>query len=346
MTAHQLGRNGQTQPRATFAGGAAERDKQRLLRLGGQARPGIGDLNVPDIGQILRRNGDHAGLAGGGQRLTGIAHEVLHHTKELLGIGAQGKARRHIIAQLKSRPIKGQPLAFEHIRHQPAQLEHGERRRGLFGAPEGQRRFAQRHRARDRIHQLRRQPPDQRILRHFDPVGKKLRRGQDIAQIMADLGHRPAKLGQTLFLLQGVGQLGLEGLERLFGLAQLGHAGFRLNDPAGIFGGGGIALHELDHALDRAHQQQPHRHKQQHRRKDGDHDRQDQNADAIVDHGRAHLAGVHRHLDQQPRIAHRRADHADDVIPRRHHTVQRIHDQLERPVMAQIERVRDGRRDR
>ena len=50
----------------------------------------------------------------------------------------------------------------------------------------------------------------QRILADLDPVGEQLRAGQDVAQIVADLGHGAAKLRQPLLLLQRMGQLGLQ----------------------------------------------------------------------------------------------------------------------------------------
>ena len=61
-----------------------------------------------------------------------------------------------------------------------------------------------------------------RVLAHFQAVGEELRRGQDVAQIVADLGHGPAKLGQPLLLLERAGQLGLQRLQGFFGLAQFG----------------------------------------------------------------------------------------------------------------------------
>ncbi len=76
----------------------------------------------------------------------------------------------------------------------------------------------------------------------LDPVCKKLRRGQDIAQIMADSCDRAAQLRQPLLLSQQLVSSVCMRLQRMFGLAQFAHRRAGLNDPARVFGRCGIAF--------------------------------------------------------------------------------------------------------
>ena len=89
-------------------------------------------------------------------------------------------------------------------------------------------------------------------------VGEELGGGEDVAEIVADLGDGGAKLGEALFLFKGARELYLHRGERHLGVADFGDAGGWSEDGAGVFGMGGIALHIADHAPDRFHEEHPH----------------------------------------------------------------------------------------
>ena len=107
------------------------------------------------------------------------------------------------------------------------------------------------HRTGDGPDQLGGHTFDNRILRHLDPVGKQLRRGHNVAQVVADFAHRRPQLRKPFLLLERLCQVGLQCFERFFSLAQFRHTGGRMNDTACILGRGGIALHMARHPLDR-----------------------------------------------------------------------------------------------
>ena len=94
-------------------------------------------------------------------------------------------------------------------------------RRRLLQAAVGQRRLAKRDGALERVHQLRRETLHAGIGNLGQPVGKQLRRGQQVAQIVIDLGHRKAERGEPALLVQHRGELGLHGRELALGGADL-----------------------------------------------------------------------------------------------------------------------------
>ena len=217
----------------------------------------------------------------------------------------------------------------------------------FLGLAKGQRRFGQADGPPDRTDQLGRRPRHQRVITRLQPVGKQLRRCQDVAQVMADLGHRPAHLRQPFLLPQGTCQLRLQGLQAFLGIAQFRDRSRRRNDPRPVFGSLGIGLHVLHHPTNGHHQQPLHGQKQQTRRKDRDDGRQDQDAKAVFQHRLAQAIGLQGDLDQFARISRGLADHPDHpcfgIGQHRH----RIADQLISPghpqVIGRMHRLRQGR---
>ena len=350
MAAHQLGGDGQPEAEAALARAALERREQVVARLGGQAGAGVADTDPPGRIRVARAQFDRSRRAGRLDRLARVAHEVRQHPMQLLAVRPHGQARRHIGDERDARRLaaRRQPLALDHVLDQRTQRDMGQRGRRLFGLAKGQRAFAQVHRPADRADQLWRGARHGGILAVFHPVGEKLRRGQDVAQVMADLGHRATELRQPFLLPQRVGQLLLQRLQRDLGLAQFGHRGGWLDHPPRILGRLGIGRHVVHHPLDRHHQQAAHRHEQQERRHHRDDRRQREDTQTVVDHRLPHRRGFGRHLDQQPGILHRVADHPDDPVAGVEQFRHRIADQQERVGIAQviggIDRFRDRRR--
>ena len=87
------------------------------------------------------------------------------------------------------------------------------------------------------------------------PVRRQLRGGEDVAQIVLDLGDRSAQRRQMLALLQRLAQLRLHRREHALGLADLVGARARLDDALRIVGPLLKAHHRLRHALHRPHEE-------------------------------------------------------------------------------------------
>ena len=79
-----------------------------------------------------------------------------------------------------------------------------------------QRRLAERDGALERAHQLGREALHLGVGQGRKLVGEKLRRGQQIAQIVIDLGDREAERGEPALLMQHRGELALHGGELFF----------------------------------------------------------------------------------------------------------------------------------
>ena len=83
----------------------------------------------------------------------------------------------------------------------------------------------------------------------------KLRRGQQVAQIMIDLGHREAERGEPVLLMQHRGELGLHGRELALGDADLVGAAGRHDDAVGVFRIGAERHHVAGDPAHRPHEQ-------------------------------------------------------------------------------------------
>lgn len=344
MAADQFGGDRQPQPAAALAGAAGKGLEQMLPRLGRQAGAGVGDADQPGLLGLIGPDVDLARGAGGGNRLAGVAHQVGDDAIELFGIGTHLKGGRHVFGKAQVEVAGGQPFAFHDVGDQFGQRKAGQHRCRFLCAAKGQGAFAEVDRAGDRVDQLGGQAPDGRILGHLDPVGKELRGSEDIAQIVADPRHGAAQLRQALLLFQRMGQFGLHGLQRFLGLAQFAHTGRGLDDAPSVFRRGGIGRHLGHQKLDRFHQKHPHREEQEESGGNRDHRREEQDAQPVVDHRHAQRRGVHRHLDQQARVAQRVADHPDDARFGVGQPPQRVEDQGDGRGFAQVECGVDGPR--
>ena len=163
--------------------------------------------------------------------------------------------------------------------------------------PKVERPLAEVDRARQRADQLRRRPPHRRVGARLDPVGDELRRRQQVAQVVADLGHRAAEPRQPLLLPERRGQPHLEVVERRLRLAQLARAALRRDDPARVLRIVAVGRHMLDHPPDRPHDQPLHREKEQRRRRQRDRQRDVEDPQPVRDQRLAQRPLVQRHLD-------------------------------------------------
>ena len=91
---------------------------------------------------------------------------------------------------------------FAHLGHHGLDQHHAAVGRGLLRAAVGQRRLAEVDRALQRAHQLRRKALHPRIGHAGELVGQQLRGGEQVAQIVVDLGDGKAERGEPALLMQ------------------------------------------------------------------------------------------------------------------------------------------------
>ena len=92
---------------------------------------------------------------------------------------------------------------------------------GSCGAAIGEHAFRIGHGAVERAQQLRREGLHGRVLDPAQPVGDQLRRGQDVAHVVVDLGDGEAEIGQMLLFAEDALQLPLHAGELALGDADL-----------------------------------------------------------------------------------------------------------------------------
>ena len=159
-------------------------------------------------------------------------------------------------------------------------------------------------------------------------IREELRRAEQVAQIVVDLGHREPKRGQPALLLQRRGELGLHGGELALGGADLVDAAGRHDDAVGIFRVGAERGHIAGDPPHRPHEQIMQRQIDEGRGDAGDEQRDQQQVDRIAQHRLAQRRLVHNDLDKV--AAHRRrADDAHHVIFGVEHHLERIDDRIE-----------------
>ena len=96
-----------------------------------------------------------------------------------------------------------------HLLDQLAQPQPAARRRRLLGAAVGKHAFGIGDGAVERAQQLRREGLHGRILDQAQAVRHQLRRGQDVAHVVVDLGDGQAEIGKVLLLAEHALQLRL-----------------------------------------------------------------------------------------------------------------------------------------
>ena len=117
------------------------------------------------------------------ERLHRVACEIEQHAEELVGIGIdlEPALDRADPAQRRSR-IEPQRLA--HVLDQQLERDRPAVGRRLLHAAVGQGRLAERDRALERHHELGRKTLHVRIGNLCQPLGKELRRGEEVAQVV------------------------------------------------------------------------------------------------------------------------------------------------------------------
>ncbi len=151
----------------------------------------------------------------------------------MVGVGLQHQRGRDVIVPgglaFRRHRIGGSLVQRLVKRDRPAH------RRGFFGAAEFQRLLAQADAAPDGAHQPFAHRAHTRVLIAGEIVGDELGAGQDIAQVMIDLGDRPAERRQPFALLESLADIILHRGQRDLGLADLVAAAGRANGLGGIF---------------------------------------------------------------------------------------------------------------
>jgi hypothetical protein len=211
------------------------------------------------------------------------------------------------------------------------------------GAAVGQRRLAERNGALQRAHQFRRKALHPRIRHAGELVRQQLRRGQQVAQVVVDLGYRQAEGGEPALLMQHRHQVALHVAQFALGDADLVAALARHDDV-------GRTLRIFVES-DQTRGQPPHRPHEQIMQGEID-ETGGQARDQQRDH--QHVAGkaVHRlaqrrlvdhHLDELG-AARRRPDHADRLVAGFQHHLERIDDRRPHRHLAHVDVVIDLRR--
>ena len=117
--------------------------------------------------------------------------------------------------------------------------------RRLAGAAIGERRLGEGDGAVERGDQLRREALDGRVGQAAEPVGEELRRGEHVPEVVIDLRHREAEIGEVTLLGERRLEVALHAGEMLLGDADLVAPAARHDDPARVLGRRG----EGDHVL-------------------------------------------------------------------------------------------------
>ena len=133
----------------------------------------------------------------------------------MFGIGADRQVAWNVLREAQIVVTCGEAFAVEHLANDRGKAHSVKLGWRLVGAAEGERILAQVHRAGDRIDELGGKALHHRIFGGLDPVDEKLGRGEDIAQVMADLGDALAQLREPFALAQRCGQLLLHHLKSL-----------------------------------------------------------------------------------------------------------------------------------
>src|SRR6056297_3883691 len=115
MPAHQLGRDGQSEPRPFLARAAVEGFEEVLARLFRQARPGVTHSDFDPAVLLLRRNADLAGLTRRDDRLPRIAREVAEYAVELFGVHHQFEPRGNVTPEGDLRRASRKRFRSDHV---------------------------------------------------------------------------------------------------------------------------------------------------------------------------------------------------------------------------------------
>ena len=150
------------------------------------------------------------------QRLHGVARDIDQHPEQLVVVGLDGEAALDR-DDPADRHVEGKPERLVHLLDQRLDLDRLALGRRLLRAAIGQRRLAEGDGALERAHQLGREALHLRVGHVRELVGEQLRGGEQIAQVVIDLGHRQPERGEPALLMQHEGELALHGGELLLG---------------------------------------------------------------------------------------------------------------------------------
>ena len=340
MGAHQLAGDGQAEAGPARVRRAGKRLEQVCARARRESGAVVG--HVDDEAVVVAARGD---LDLGGAGLDGVLAQVAEHPVQLLAVG--GNLEVFLDQAMPPR------LAVELLRqggadlpHQFAQVEAAEiDRRGAL-AGEVQRLGAEVDRAVDGAEQGRRGPAHLRVLALDQAVRHQARGGQDVAQVVADLGDAGAERGQAGALPQGAAQALLHLGQLALGDADLVAARRGLDDARGVLGivaepghGLGDAAHGPDHEQVQAQIDEG-------RGEERNDQRQRQDALRIAEHLAPQRRLLQDHLDQGLAILGRYADDPQDAAAVVHERHEGIADQAEEAGLAQViagvDRARGG----
>jgi hypothetical protein len=217
-------------------------------------------------------------------------------------------------------------------------------RRAFFGAAIAQRVGGELDGAVERVHQPGGHALDHRIVQPLQPFRGDLGAGEDIAQIVLDLGDRQSQRGQPGFLLQKAVKLALHGGELALGGADFVAARGGLQDARRVF----RIVAEMDHgggdALHRPHQDEIEADKDQKRGQQRNEERERQRPGGELKQRRADRVFVRHHHNAAARAEFGHGVDADDPAGRREERADHVLDLLDQIGLAAIIDRLDGRR--
>ena len=229
-------RDGKAKARAAAARRAAERSKQVLARLLWQAGAGVGHAHAAHTVLALGTDGKAAddgaaGLARHG--LHRVAAEVGEDPEQLLGIGVDLEIRIDIVDEFDAAAFVDSEHAL-HFVDQLAKAQAAAGGRRFLRTAIGEHALRIGHGAVESAHESGRERLDGGVLHRAQAIGHELRRGQDVAHVVIDLGDREAKIGQMLLFAERLAQMLLHAGEFPLGNADLVGAILGHHDAAGI----------------------------------------------------------------------------------------------------------------
>jgi hypothetical protein len=195
MGMHEVAGDGEPEAGAARSGRARKRLEQPVAGAGWQAGSVVGNGDDEAPVHRARRYVDAAGAG-----LQRVLAEIGEDAEQLVAIGLERDLSRDLIAPghlaIGSSRQHGADLVDQRAQGEASTVE---RRRTFAG--EGHGLAAEVDGAVDGGEQGRRQAPHLRIVAAGQAVGDELRRRQDVAQIVVDLGHGHAQCRQPRLLL-------------------------------------------------------------------------------------------------------------------------------------------------
>jgi site-specific DNA recombinase len=231
------------------------------------------------------------------QCLACVLDQVDQHPAHLACIDLHHQRVIDFIAEVDQRIAGGFRLEGR-ILHQPPEGNAGKARRGRGFTAIVEHRLGKADRAIQGVHQARRQPLHLGVIKRCHLIRKQLCRCQRIAQIMIDLGHRQAEIGQVPALAQHGKEITLHFGQLALQNADLVAPPRRIQDKRRILRSLAESQHIAGHAQHRIDEQPADQHIKNKSRDRGNAERDQRDGARIVEHVAPQRRLGHQQFDQ------------------------------------------------